>query len=455
MTRSMAAVALAVDGRLIGRDAAFGAVTTDTRALSNGALFVAIRGERFDGNDFVAEAQAKGAAGALVSRLAQLPLPQVEVADTRRAFGAMARAWRRNFNVPVVAITGSAGKTTVKQLTAEILGVARRVCVTQGNLNNDIGVPLTLMRLTAEDAALVVELGANHAGEIAYLASIVEPTVGVITNAGAAHLEGFGSLAGVAAAKGELLDYLPRAGTSVINADDPFRAEWLARARTEFVTTFGFGADADCRVIGAPRLKAMQTEFTMRLPDGETVEVVLPLLGQKNVVNALAAASAAHAVGASAGDIRVGLGRAAAVRGRLNALAGLRGATVIDDSYNANPSSVRAALDYLGQLAGRRILVLGDMAELGAEAIELHREIGAYAQARCDTFFGIGELARHAASAYGARARSFADLPALEAAVVPELGADVTVLIKGSRIMGLERLVHALVAPATHGGASC
>jgi UDP-N-acetylmuramoyl-tripeptide--D-alanyl-D-alanine ligase len=448
-------VAREVNGRLTGRDAAFGAVTTDTRALGNGALFVAILGDRFDGNDFVAEAYSKGAAGALVSRLAKSPLPQVEVADTRRAFGMMARAWRRNFDVPIVAVTGSAGKTTVKQLIAGILGVDKRVCVTQGNLNNDIGVPLTLMRMTAEDAALVVELGANHAGEIAYLSSLVEPTVGVITNAGAAHLEGFGSLAGVAAAKGELLDYLPRAGTSVINADDPFRAEWVARARTEFVATFGLSADADCRVIGAPELTASQTIFTLRLPDGERVEVVLPLLGLKNVVNALAAAAAAHAVGASAEDVRIGLSRAEAVRGRLNALAGLEGSTVIDDSYNANPSSVRAALDFLGRLAGRRILVLGDMAELGAEAIELHREIGAYAQSRCDMLFSIGELARHAATAYGADARSFTDLSKLEAALKRELAVDVTVLVKGSRVMGLERLVRTLVQPPTKGGASC
>jgi UDP-N-acetylmuramoyl-tripeptide--D-alanyl-D-alanine ligase len=455
MARSLAAVAREVNGRLTGRDVAFGTVTTDTRALGNGALFVAILGERFDGNDFVAEAHAKGAAGALVSRLAQSALPQVEVDDTRRAFGIMARAWRRNFDVPVVAVTGSAGKTTVKQLIAEILGVARHVCVTQGNLNNDIGVPLTLMRMTGEDAALVVELGANHAGEIAYLSGIVEPTVGVITNAGAAHLEGFGSLAGVAAAKGELLDYLPRAGTSVINADDPFRAEWLARARTECVATFGLSADADCRVIGEPELTAAQTKFTLRLPDGESVEIVLPLLGLKNVVNALAAAAAAHAVGASAEDVRIGLARAHAVRGRLNALEGFARSTVIDDSYNANPSSVRAALDYLGRLPGRRILVLGDMAELGPEAIELHREIGAYARPRCDMLFSIGELARHAASVYGADARSFTDLSQLEAALKGELGADVTVLVKGSRVMGLERLVRALVQASTKAGASC
>jgi UDP-N-acetylmuramoyl-tripeptide--D-alanyl-D-alanine ligase len=239
MTRSLAAVAEAVQGRLTGADAVFDTVATDTRTLTRGALFVAIAGPRFDGNDFVADAQTKGATGALVSRLAPLPLPQVQVADTRAAFGAMARAWRANFSLPVVAVTGSAGKTTVKQLVAGILGVDRRVCVTQGSLNNDIGVPLTLMRLTAEDQALVVEVGANHAGEIAYLAGLVQPTIGVITNAGAAHLEGFGSLAGVAAAKGELLDALPRAGTSVLNADDPFCADWQARSRTEFVITFG------------------------------------------------------------------------------------------------------------------------------------------------------------------------------------------------------------------------
>jgi UDP-N-acetylmuramoyl-tripeptide--D-alanyl-D-alanine ligase len=367
----------------------------------------------------------------------------------------MARAWRRNFDVPVVAVTGSAGKTTVKQHIAEILSVKRRVCVTQGNLNNDIGVPLTLMRMTADDAALVVELGANHAGEIAYLASLVEPTVGVVTNAGPAHLEGFGSLAGVAAAKGELFDYLPRAGTSVINADDPFRADWLARARTEFVATFGLGADADCRVIGEPKLESSHTRFKLRLPDGETVDVVLPLLGPKNVINALAAAAAAHAVGASAEDVRIGLSRAEPVRGRLNALAGLQGSTVIDDSYNANPASVRAALDYLGRLLGTRILVLGDMAELGPEAVEFHREIGAYAQSRCDTLFSIGELARHAARAYGADAHSFDDLRPLETALKSRLDAGVTVLVKGSRIMGLERLVRALTAPQAPGSAPC
>lgn len=455
MTRSLASVAHEVRGRLCGPDATFDAVTTDTRSLTHGALFVAISGERFDGNDFIADAYSRGAAGALVSRPDQSPLPQVQVTDTRRAFGVMARAWRRNFAIPIIAVTGSAGKTTVKELIAEILGVRRRVCVTQGNLNNDIGVPLTLMRLTAEDEALVIELGANHAGEIAYLGDLVEPTVGVITNASAAHLEGFGSLAQVAAAKGELLDHLPRAGTSVLNADDPFRADWQARARTEFVVTFGLGASADCRVLGPPQFSATRSRFTMHLPDGATVEIELPLLGPGNVVNALAAAAAAQAVGASVEDIRLGLERATPVRGRLNALPALAGATVIDDSYNANPASVRAALEYLGGLPGRRVVVLGDMAELGAEAETLHRQIGVYARPLCDEFLAIGALARRAAEAYGAKGRSFDDLDELTKTVLALLAADVTVLVKASRVMRLERLVGALVAPQDRGAASC
>jgi UDP-N-acetylmuramoyl-tripeptide--D-alanyl-D-alanine ligase len=448
MTRTLAAVAREVHGRLVGADQPFGAVTTDSRALTAGALFVAIPGDRFDGNDFIGDAYAKGAAVALVSRLAALPFPQVEVRDTRRAFGAMARAWRATFSLPVVAITGSSGKTTVKELVAAILGVSRAVCVTQGNLNNDIGVPLTLMRLAAEHDALVVELGANHAGEIDYLASLVQPTVAVITNAAAAHLEGFGSLAGVVAAKGELLDHLPKAGTAVLNADDPFRSEWLARAPCEFKVTFGFAPHADCRVLGEPRFGAAGSEFTMRLPDGDELDVWLPLLGRQNVANALAAAAAAQAVGASAEDIGAGLARAVPVRGRLRAVAGKGGATLIDDSYNANPGSVRAALDHLGALGGTRILVLGNMAELGSTARELHREIGEYARGRCDSLVAIGDLAAEAAAAFGSAGRSVRDIDAARAVLEPQLSGDVTVLIKGSRVMGLDRLVKTLESDA-------
>jgi UDP-N-acetylmuramoyl-tripeptide--D-alanyl-D-alanine ligase len=444
MTRTLAAVAREVQGRLVGADQPFGAVSTDTRSLGSGSLFVAIPGDRFDGNDFVEQAFAKGAAGALVSRLGASPLPQIEVRDSRRAFGAMARAWRASFGIPVVAVTGSSGKTTVKELIGAILGVSRSVCVTQGSLNNDIGVPLTLMRLNAEHDAAVIELGANHAGEIDYLASLAQPTVGVITNAAAAHLEGFGSLRGVCVAKGELLDHLPRAGTAVLNADDQFRSDWVARSRCEFTVTFGFAESADCRVLGQPHYMATGSEFRMRLPDGAEADVWLPLLGRQNVANALAAAAATQAVGASLDDIVAGLARAAPVRGRLRAVPGRKGATIIDDSYNANPGSVHAALDHLASLSGRRILVFGNMAELGPTAPELHKEIGEYARGRCDLLFAIGDLASEAAAAFGAEGRPVADIDAALAALDPLLASDVTVLVKASRVMGLDRLVKTL-----------
>jgi UDP-N-acetylmuramoyl-tripeptide--D-alanyl-D-alanine ligase len=449
MARTLAAVAHEVAGRLVGADQPFGVVTTDTRTLPSASLFVAIPGDRFDGNDFVAEAHAKRAAGALVSRLASSPLPQIEVRDSRRALGQMARAWRASFSIPAVAVTGSSGKTTVKELIAAILGVSRSICVTQGNLNNDIGVPLTLMRLTDEHDALVVELGANHAGEIDYLASLAQPTVGVITNAAEAHLEGFGSLRGVCLAKGELLDHLPRAGTAVLNADDQFRSDWAARSRAELNVTFGFAATADCRVLGEPHFMATGSEFRLRLPDGEEADVWLPLLGRQNVANALAAAAAAHAVGASSEDIVAGLAQAAPVRGRLRAVAGRHGATIIDDSYNANPGSVHAALDHLAALRGRRILVFGNMAELGPSAPELHKEIGEYARGRCDLLLAIGDLAQVAATAFGSSGQRLADIDAARTALEPLLASDVTVLVKGSRVMGLDRLVKTLEANGT------
>jgi UDP-N-acetylmuramoyl-tripeptide--D-alanyl-D-alanine ligase len=449
MARTLSAVAREVQGELVGADQPFGAVTTDTRALGPGSLFVAIPGDRFDGNDFVEEALSKGAAGALVSRLAASALPQIRVRDSRRALGAMAKAWRASFSIPVVAVTGSSGKTTVKELVAAILSVSRSICVTQGNLNNDIGVPLTLMRLTEEHDALVIELGANHAGEIDYLARLAQPTVGIITNAAEAHLEGFGSLRGVCVAKGELLDHLPRAGTAVINADDQFRADWVARSRCEFTVTFGFAPNADCRVLGEPHFLATGSEFRMHLPDGEEADVWLPLLGRQNVANALAAAAAAQAVGTSTEDIVAGLAHATPVRGRLRAVPGRNGATIIDDSYNANPGSVHAALDHLAGLSGQRILVFGNMAELGPAAPELHQEIGKYARGRCDLLFAIGDLASEAAAAFGAAGRRVADIDAARAALDPLLGSDVTVLVKGSRVMGLDRLVKTLEANGT------
>ncbi len=451
MTRSLASVAEHIAGRLFGEDRAFGVVSTDTRTLPQGALFVAIHGERFDGHDYVAQAEARGAAGALVDRQIGSTLPQVIACDTRDAFGRMARAWRDTFRIPVVGVTGSSGKTTVKSLIGSILGRARSVCVTEGSLNNDIGVPLTLMRLDAGHEALVAELAANHAGEIDYLASLVQPTVGVLTNAGPAHLEGFGSLQGVVRAKGELLDHLPRAGTAVLNADDPFHGEWRARASCEFHVSFGFAATADCTVAGDMALGADGSRFRLRLPDGVEIDISLTLPGRHNVLNALAAAAAAHAVGASADDIRDGLAQADAVRGRLNVLAGRGGARVIDDSYNANPASVRAALDYLSTLPGHRVLVLGDMAELGEQGAQLHREVGDYANGRCDRLIAVGPLAAQAARGFRGDASECDDIDQARGVIEPLLDGDLTVLVKGSRVMRLEKLAAALVDAAEDG----
>ncbi len=444
MARTLAAVADELQVRLIGEDTGFGAVSIDSRSLDDGALFVAIKGENFDGNDFVADAHARGAAGALVSRRAEVPLPQVAVTDTRIAFGLMARAWRENFPIPVVAVTGSNGKTTVKELIASILKYRRNVCVTAGNLNNDIGVPLTLMALEDEHEVLVVELGANHAGEIDYLSGLVQPTVGVITNAYAAHLEGFNSLAGVAAAKGELLDHLPRAGTAVINTDDDYCGDWRARSHAETVLTFGLGTGADCTVAGNIVAGVAGCRFVLQLPEGERVDIDLPLVGEHNVLNALAAAAAAHALGTVTEDIVDGLNSAHAVKGRLNVLRGRSGAAIIDDSYNASPASVRAALDYLVQASSVRVLILGDMAELGPQAEELHRDIGCYAAERCDRLLTLGVLSRHATDAFGSEAQSFDDVTALAEAIEGMLAEDVTILIKGSRVMGLDQLVSLL-----------
>ena len=456
-SRTLAAVAQQVSGTLLGADAAFGRVSIDTRTLDAGGLFVAIPGERVDGNDFVPDAYARRAAGAVVSRPADVPLPQVRVSDTRNALSGMARGWRKNFPIPVVAVTGSNGKTTVKELIAGILGVrgSRRVCVTQGNLNNDLGAPLTLMELAGRHEVLVIELGANHAGEIAALSQLAGPTVGVIVNAGAAHLEGFGSIAGVARAKGELLDHLPADGAAILNADDPWCSAWIRRSRAARILTFGFDPAADCTVRGEVAEVAEGSEFTLVLPDGSDFRLTLPLRGRHSVLNALAAAAAAGAAGASADEIRAGLARARPVSGRLNRMRGLGGATIIDDAYNANPTSTRAALDYLRGCGGRRMFVLGDMAELGADAAELHRQVGEYARDCCDRLFAIGDLSREAAQAFGSGSQTFTDLNALREALLPLLASDATLLVKGSRVMGLDRLVGSLGAGREKGDDAC
>ncbi|HCZ49267.1 MAG TPA: UDP-N-acetylmuramoyl-tripeptide--D-alanyl-D-alanine ligase [Gammaproteobacteria bacterium] len=418
-------------------------VSTDTRTLRAGELFVALEGPRFDGHDYLEAAAAAGAAGALVRR-AHPALPSLEVADTLSALAQLAAAWRSRFDLPVVAVTGSSGKTTVKELTAAALSGVGPVLATRGNRNNHIGVPLTLLELRDTHRAAVVEMGMSHAGEIAHLADLARPTVGVISNAGAAHLEGLGSVAAVARAKGELIEHLPPDAVAVLNADDTYFPLWQQLAGARRTCTFGLGAGA--QITAHYRLLADGSEMELVTPTGNA-HTRLHLLGRHNVRNALAAAAAAQAAGRPPTEIARGLGNVRPVPGRLFPLRGRNGARIIDDSYNANPLSVQAAIDVLGALPGQRLLVLGDMGELGAEAAALHAQCGAAADAAgIDRLFTLGPLSAAAASAFGTGARAFDNRAALLDAIAPLLAPEVTVLVKGSRSAGMEQVVQAITA---------
>ena len=456
MKRTLAAGAAAVRGTLQGPDGAYGAVSTDTRALRPSDLFVALKGPNFDGNDFVDVAARAGAAGALVSRPAQLPssaaehFAQIVVPDTLAALTTLAGAWRGQFACPLVGVGGSNGKTTVKEMTAAILARRGPCLATRGNLNNHIGVPVTLMRLEAAHRAAVVEMGANRIGDVAALCAIARPTVGLITNAGAEHLEGFGSLDGVAQGEGEMVAALDAAGTAVINADDAYAPVWRRMSRAARTLTFGLAGDADFRagdVTQSIGTGGFSLRFTLRCAGTERA-VRLQLAGRHNVINALAAAAAAHAAGAALEDIVAGLGEVQPVDGRLQLKASRHGAWLIDDSYNANPSSVQAALDVLKELDGPRWMVLGDMGELGAFAQQSHLDAGALARrSGVSRLFAMGPMSAHAAEAFGKGAEWFPDAAALIRRLDSELQAGTTLLIKGSRMNRLERVVESLGAP--------
>ena len=453
MRRDLANLARVAAGVVEGDNAAFGAVMTDTRAIEPGALFVALRGERFDGHDFVADAAARGAAAALVSRRVSAPIPQVVVSDTLVALSAFANAWRCECAVNVIGVTGSNGKTTVKEMLGAILARLGPCLVTQGNLNNHIGVPLTLCRLDGTHRHAVIEMGANHPGEIAHLAAIAQPNVGLVINAGPAHLEGFGGIDGVARGKGEMFAALGAEDAAVINADDRFAALWHDLARTAGrVTTFGMREPADVSASGiTARLTddGFVTEFDLDTTQGRR-HVALQLAGEHNVMNALAAAAAALAAGADLETVKQGLESMRPVAGRLEVKAALHGARLIDDSYNANPGSLRAGLRALADIPGERWLVLGEMAELGPDAARLHAELGEFARASgVSRLYAIGGEARHAVEAFGPGASWFANADELVAAVKPGLRPGLTVLVKGSRVNRLERVTGAL-APAGH-----
>lgn len=448
----MSRLAAETSGRLFGEDALFNSISTDTRTLHTGQLFVAISGPHYDGNLFVEEALARGAAGALVHKRADCGLPQVQVKDTRAALGSFARYWRNQFDIPVIAVTGSNGKTTIKEMTASILRCRGSVLATRGNLNNEIGVPMTLFEISLENSAAVVELGANHPGEISYLANIVQPDVGVISNAGEAHLEGFGSIEGVARAKGELYAALGAVGVAVLNADDRFAPLWRTMVGRRQCVTFGMDKGADFMAEDVSQQvgeAGVETRFRLISKAGEA-DICMPFAGLHNVRNALAAAAAAWSAGAGIDDIRNGLSAASTITGRLQMHRTAAGATIIDDTYNANPGSLAAALQVQKTLPGEAWLVLGDMGELGEESAARHAEMGSYSREQGVTrLYATGELAKHAVATFGIGAQWFPDIETLSSAVGGALARDVIVLVKASRAMRFEHVVRALTSSAS------
>lgn len=442
MISSLAAAAECMHGDLHGENREFQGISTDTRSIADGELFFALHGPNFDGRDYVSAAQARGAAGAVVSSPVADAIAQIEVDDTRLALGRFGAAWRAAKQVRVVGITGSNGKTTLKELVAACLAADAPTLATHGNLNNDIGMPLMLSRIDDKHRYAVLEMGANHAGEIAYLAELANPDVVAITNAGAAHLEGFGSVEGVAHAKGEILQNDDRPDVAVLNADDDYYGYWCSLVSDIRCLSFGFSDTADVRADDIVST-ASGSQFTMYVP-GDSVSVSLPLPGTHNVRNACAAAAIAIAMNIDLAKVLSALQGVVPVGGRLQPLAGINGCALFDDSYNANPLSVLAAAEFIASLGGESWLVLGDMKELGEDAEDLHREVGASARASgVDRLFAFGDLARHSASGFGDGARWYGDIDDLLADVVLT-HSDVNVLVKGSRSMRMERVVEAL-----------
>jgi len=436
-----------LNASLEGSDANFDSVSIDARTVQAGGLFVALPGSRVDGHDFIAQARARGAAAALVERPVEDPLPQLVVHDCAYALGQLGALNRAAFTGPLVAITGSSGKTTVKEMLASILGECGRVLATRGNLNNELGVPLTLLELAPEHQYAVVEMGAAAKGDIAYSMRLASPSVSVLTNAGTAHLGRFGSEQAIAEAKGEIFAGLERDGQGVINLDSPWFESWyqtLGERRKHVFSTRN--STAELRAEGVTLDDSGCARFTLVSPFGETT-VQLQVAGAHNVANALAAAGAAQALGISLDAIGRGLAKLQPMAGRGKRLAGENGAVIIDDSYNANPASVRAAIDLLASLPGQRLLVLGDMGELGASEEQAHAQVGAYAKAQgLDGLYVTGRLSALAATEFGEGGEVFADRAALAAALRTRLDPQTRVLVKGSRSAGMEEVVAALVA---------
>ncbi len=451
MNLSLSEAASMVGAACTGNDAAVLRICTDSRAIRPGDLFVALRGANFDGGAFAAEALRQGAAGVLLDR-AQAPelADALRVDDTRLALGRLAAAWRARFDLPVVAVTGSNGKTTVKEMLAAILcqetGDADAVLATEGNLNNDIGVPLMLLRLRPAHRFAVFEMGMNHAGEIDYLTRLVRPGVALVNNAMSAHLGFLGSVENIARAKGEIFNGLSDAGIAVFNGDDPHAGLWRAANARRCSIDFGFAETNKVR--GRFQPHDFGAALAVTLPNA-ALEIDLKVPGAHNAMNALAAAAAAFSLDVSHRSLVAGLSGFTGVKGRLQRKPGLHGSTFIDDSYNANPDSVQAALEVLAHRPGKKLLVLGDMGELGEDAATLHAQIGLAARAAgVDRLLALGELTKESAAAFGPGGMHFERIEELLAELENALDADTTVLVKGSRFMQMERIVTSF--PETH-----
>ncbi len=446
---SLRDAALSMDGRTSGGAPVFTGVSTDTRTLRPGDLFVALRGERFDGHAFLGQAKAARAAAAMVDRAygGEFPMPVVVVDDTKRALGKLARGWRARFAPALIAVTGSNGKTTVKEMLASVLRCDagdEAVLATAGNLNNDIGLPLTLLRLRDKHRCCAIELGMNHRGEIAYLAGIAAPTVALVNNAQREHLEFMNSVDEVAAENASVYEALPPQGVAVVNADDPHAGFFRRAAGSRRIVDFGL--DHAAAVTGGYALKPLASEIVIHTSAGDA-RATLAIPGLHNVRNALAAAACAFAVGINTRTIGDGLTAFRPYTGRLQVRQAANGATVIDDSYNANPDSVRAAIDVLASCPAPTVLVLGDMGEVGAQGVEFHREVGTYASARkISHLLGIGEATKHSVEAFGPGGRHFDTLEEL----VSNIRGN-SILVKGSRFMKMERVVAALTDGAQGG----
>ncbi|WP_333501401.1 UDP-N-acetylmuramoyl-tripeptide--D-alanyl-D-alanine ligase [Kluyvera genomosp. 2] len=432
-------------GELHGDDRQITDVTTDTRKLTAGCLFVALKGERFDAHDFAQTAKDGGAGALLVSRKLDIDLPQLVVRDTRQAFGELAAWVRQQVPARVVALTGSSGKTSVKEMTAAILSQCGNTLYTAGNLNNDIGVPMTLLRLTAEHQYAVIELGANHQGEIAWTVSLTRPEAALVNNLAAAHLEGFGSLAGVAKAKGEIFTGLSENGIAILNADNNDWPNWQKAIGDRTVWRFSpntAGSDFGAENV---RITAQGTEFTLRTPKG-SVEVLLPLPGRHNIANALAATALATAVGAELSAVKAGLAQLKAVPGRLFPIQLADNQLLLDDSYNANVGSMTAAVQVLAEMPGYRVLVVGDMGELGVESEACHTQVGEAAKtAGIDRVLSVGKLSQAISEASGA-GEHFTEKSAVVARLKSLINEHktITILVKGSRSAAMEQVVRAL-----------